>query len=221
MDDSWAMRDPIALYAAKLQAEGLVTSADIDRFKKESEAMVEAEARAIIEAPWPEPSHAGVGVFANEKPRVHVEVLDPEVRLKADATYSSNVASGFSRTEENDLSALSAAAAVKRGQVESAPPFDPKGRTFLEGVMLGVGDALRSDPRVFVYGEDVGGTYGNAFLLLKPLLKEFGDRMLNAPLAESGVLGVCVGAALAGMRPIGEMQFNDFVATGFNQLVNN
>jgi 2-oxoisovalerate dehydrogenase E1 component beta subunit len=45
--------------------------------------------------------------------------------------------------------------------------------------------------------------------------------LINSPLAESGVLGVCVGAALAGQRPIGEMQFNDFVATGFNQLVNN
>ena len=74
---------------------------------------------------------------------------------------------------------------------------------------------------MFVYGEDVGGSYGNAFLLLRPLLKEFGDRILNSPLAEGAVLGVCVGAALAGQRPIGEMQFNDFVATGFNQLVNN
>ena len=87
--------------------------------------------------------------------------------------------------------------------------------------MLGVGDALKSDPRVFVYGEDVGGQYGNAFLLLRPLLKEYGDRIRNSPLAEGAVLGVCVGAALAGLRPIGEMQFNDFVATGFNQLVNN
>jgi 2-oxoisovalerate dehydrogenase E1 component beta subunit len=74
---------------------------------------------------------------------------------------------------------------------------------------------------VFVYGEDVGGSYGNAFLLLRPLLKEFGPRIMNSPLAESAVIGVCVGAALAGQRPIGEMQFNDFVATGFNQLVNN
>jgi 2-oxoisovalerate dehydrogenase E1 component beta subunit len=87
--------------------------------------------------------------------------------------------------------------------------------------MLGIGDALRTDPRVFVYGQDVGGQYGNAFLLLRPLLAEFGDRIRNAPLAEGSILGVCVGAALAGLRPIGEMQFNDFVATGFNQLVNN
>jgi 2-oxoisovalerate dehydrogenase E1 component beta subunit len=87
--------------------------------------------------------------------------------------------------------------------------------------MLGVGDALRADPRVFVYGEDVGGKYGNAFLLLRPLLAEFGDRILNSTLSEAGTLAVCVGAALCGQRPIGEIQFNDFVATGFNQLVNN
>lgn len=87
--------------------------------------------------------------------------------------------------------------------------------------MRGVGDALAADERVFVYGQDVGGAYGNAFLLLRPLLERFGDRILNATLAEGGILGVCVGAALAGRRPIGEIQFNDFVATGFNQLVNN
>jgi 2-oxoisovalerate dehydrogenase E1 component beta subunit len=104
--------------------------------------------------------------------------------------------------------------------LEANAPRDPKGSTFLDAVMMGVGDALRADPRVFVYGEDVGGPYGNAFLLLRPLLKEFGLRILNSPLAEGAVIGVCVGAALGGQRPIGEMQFNDFVATGFNQLVN-
>ena len=73
----WAARDPIALYAAKLTAEGILEPGDLDRFKREAEALVETEARAIIDAPWPEPSQAGIGVFKNEKPRVHVEVLDP------------------------------------------------------------------------------------------------------------------------------------------------
>jgi 2-oxoisovalerate dehydrogenase E1 component len=197
----WAARDPIVRFAAQLEGEGIIKPGDLDRFKKEAEVIVEEQARAVIDAPWPKPENAGVGVFANEPPRKHIEVLDPEVRLKADTTYGE---SGFSRTS-----------------VELSPPFDPKGRTFLDAVMLGVGDALRADRRVFVYGQDVGGAYGNAFLLLRPLLKEFGDRILNSPLAEGAILGVCVGAALAGQRPIGEIQFNDFVATGFSQLVNN
>ena len=175
----WAARDPIALYVRRLQAEGIVEPGDVERFKHEAEAIVEAEARAIIEAPWPEPSQAGVGVFANEPARKRVEVLDPADPINR----------GARRDAEQDSSASSAVSAVRRGQVELSPPFDPKGRTLLEGVMLGVGDALRADPRVFVYGEDVGGNYGNAFLLLKPLVKEFGDRLINSPLGESARAG--------------------------------
>ena len=80
---------------------------------------------------------------------------------------------------------------------------------------------LRANDRAFVYGEDVGPPYGNAFMLLRPLVQEFGDRLINAPIAEGGIIGACVGAALEGVLPIGEMQFNDFVASGFNELVNN
>jgi len=105
--------------------------------------------------------------------------------------------------------------------VENGPPFDREGATLLEAIGRGVGDALDEDERVFVYCEDVGGAYGNAFLLLRPLLERHGDRIVNSILGESAVIGVCVGAALEGLRPIGEIQFNDFVATGFNQLVNN
>jgi 2-oxoisovalerate dehydrogenase E1 component len=195
----WSARDPIASYAARLEHAGIIAAGDLDRFKREAEAIVDEQARDVIDAPWPVASSAGEGVFANEPPREHREVLDPEMR----AGFTS-----ASRHEEKQI-------------VEAAPPYDARGRTFLEAVMLGIGDALKSDPRVFLYGQDVGGAYGNAFLLLRPLLKEFGDRIINSPLAEGAVLGVCVGAALAGQRPIGEIQFNDFVATGFNQLVNN
>jgi 2-oxoisovalerate dehydrogenase E1 component len=192
----WCRKDPITTYAAKLEADGIINEGDLQKFQQEAEALVETEARAVIDALWPDGELAGIGVVADEPRRVHIEVLDEEWRHRA--------------SENNALPA-----------VEDAPPFDAKGKTFLEAVMLGVGDALRADARTFVYGEDVGGKYGNAFLLLKPLMKEFGDRIVNSILAEGATLGVCTGAALAGMRPIGEIQFNDFVATGFNQLVNN
>jgi 2-oxoisovalerate dehydrogenase E1 component len=192
----WSARDPIATYGARLEADGVIGPGEFDRIRADVEALVEEQARAVIDAPWPDPTAAGEGVFAGESTRTRVEVLDPAVRDAVEV-------------------------APLLPPLEPNAPRDPKGSTFLEAVMLGVGDALRADPRVFVYGEDVGGNYGNAFLLLRPLLNEYGSRILNSPLAEGAVIGVCVGAALAGQRPIGEMQFNDFVATGFNQLVNN
>jgi 2-oxoisovalerate dehydrogenase E1 component len=191
----WSARDPIPAYAARLVHEGLLEADALDLMKREAEALVEDAARAVIDAPWPSPQDAGSGVFAGESPRVRVEPL------------------GGARGSSGTPASLP--------PLDPGPPFDRKGATFLEAVMLGIGDALRSDPRVFVYGEDVGGAYGNAFLLLRPLLAEFRDRIVNSPLAEGAVLGVCIGAALEGQRPIGEMQFNDSVATGFNQLVNN
>jgi 2-oxoisovalerate dehydrogenase E1 component len=192
----WRMRDPLVTYAARLRAEGIIGDDEAARVRREVEAIVDGAAREVIDAPWPDAAEVGTGVFAGEPPRGRVEVLEPAVRASIDY--------------DPPLPPL-----------EPNAPRDPKGHTFLEAVMMGVGDALAADPRVFVYGEDVGGQYGNAFLLLRPLLPRFGDRILNSPLSESAVIGVCVGAALAGQRPIGEMQFNDFVATGFNQLVNN
>jgi 2-oxoisovalerate dehydrogenase E1 component len=192
----WAMRDPIATYAARLVSDGILEEDELERMKAEATKTVAEEARRVVEAPWPAAEIAGTGVFAGEPTRRHVEVLE-----------------GRSIRPAGTRTTLPA--------VERGAPVKPRGSTFLEAVTLGVRDALRSDPRVFVYGQDVGGEYGNAFMLLRPLLEEFGDRISNSPLSEGGILGVCTGAALAGLRPIGEIQFNDFVATGFNQLVNN
>lgn len=192
----WSKRDPIPMYARRLEDDGVIKAGHLDELKKWADELVDRAAQLVISEAWPEPAQAGVGVFNDEAPRVRVEWLEPSRRV-------------------------SPTAAITLPELDPGLPFDKKGNTFLEAVMLGVGDALKNDPRVFVYGEDVGGQYGNAFLLLRPLLKDYGDRIRNSPLAEGAVLGVCVGAALAGLRPIGEMQFNDFVATGFNQLVNN
>ncbi len=74
--EAWRLKDPIPTYAAKLEAEGIIAADDLERWKKESEELVEAEARAVIEAPWPEGGLAGEGVFADEPRREHVEVLE-------------------------------------------------------------------------------------------------------------------------------------------------
>ncbi len=92
-------------------------------------------------------------------------------------------------------------------------------KTVLEGVRDAIHDEMKRDPRVFIMGEDVGPR-GNVFLITKGFLDEFGrDRVIDTPLAEASIVGVAIGAAMAGMRPIAEIQFADFIYPAYNQIV--
>src|SRR5450759_589487 len=91
--------------------------------------------------------------------------------------------------------------------------------TYLEAIREAQAQALRDDPRVFIYGQDVGA-FGGAFKATKNLAKEFPGRVIDAPISEDAMVGLAVGAAIEGMRPIIEMQFADFSTVGFNQIVN-
>lgn len=80
-------------------------------------------------------------------------------------------------------------------------------------------EEFRRDGRVMILGEDVGKR-GGVFRVTDGFIEEFGaDRVLDAPLAESSIVGVAIGLALAGMRPIAEMQFADFSTPAFDQIV--
>jgi pyruvate/2-oxoglutarate/acetoin dehydrogenase E1 component len=91
--------------------------------------------------------------------------------------------------------------------------------TYLDAIREAQAHALRDDPRVFIYGQDVGA-FGGAFKATKNLAVEFPGRVLDAPISEDAMIGLAVGAAIEGLRPIIEMQFADFSTVGFNQIVN-
>jgi acetoin:2,6-dichlorophenolindophenol oxidoreductase subunit beta len=91
--------------------------------------------------------------------------------------------------------------------------------TYAEALREGLRQAMTADSRVFMIGEDIG-VYGGAFGVSAGLLAEFGaERIIDTPISEAGIAGACVGAALAGMRPVGEIQFMDFVTLTMEQLV--
>jgi pyruvate/2-oxoglutarate/acetoin dehydrogenase E1 component len=92
--------------------------------------------------------------------------------------------------------------------------------TYLDAIRSALARLLADDPRVFLYGQDIG-SFGGAFKATKNLAAEFPGRILDSPLSEDAIIGVAIGAAIEGMRPIVEMQFADFSACGFNQIVNN
>jgi len=92
--------------------------------------------------------------------------------------------------------------------------------SYLEAISDALRVALREDERVLLLGEDIGG-FGGAFKVTAGLQQEFGvDRVIDTPISEEAIIGGAVGAAIVGMRPVCEMQFADFVACGFDQLVN-
>jgi 2-oxoisovalerate dehydrogenase E1 component len=192
----WRKKDPIDFYRNKLIEEKILTARQFEKMVGEVRSEIEAAAKEVIAAPWPDAEKACDPVVTDGSKITHIEPLkNRDFPFPAKVIWTSGELPGF---EPN-----------------------PKGKTFWQAIVEALEEELRRDPNTFILGEDVGGDYGNAFVILKSLLPEFGDRFLNTPLAESAIIGAATGAALLGKRPIAEIQFNDFVASGFNQLVNN
>ncbi|GAA5483505.1 alpha-ketoacid dehydrogenase subunit beta [Haloferula sargassicola] len=91
--------------------------------------------------------------------------------------------------------------------------------TYVDAILEAQEDLLRDDPRVFLYGQDIS-RFGGAFKATKGLANAFPGRVLDSPISEDAMVGMAIGAALAGMRPVVEMQFADFSSIAFNQIVN-
>lgn len=91
--------------------------------------------------------------------------------------------------------------------------------TYLEAIREAQAKALREDPSVFIYGQDIA-QFGGAFKATKNLARDFPGRVIDSPISEDAMMGMAIGAAVSGMRPIVEMQFADFCSIGFNQIVN-
>ncbi len=93
--------------------------------------------------------------------------------------------------------------------------------TYIDAIHRALEELLQEDERVFLYGEDIAGTFGGAFKATKGLAEKFPGRVLNTPIAEDAIMSVAIGAALGGMKPVVEMQFADFGTLGLNQMGNN
>lgn len=91
--------------------------------------------------------------------------------------------------------------------------------SYAEALREAMRQEMQRDERVFLIGEDIG-VYGGAFGVTAGLIDEFGEeRVRDTPISEAAIAGACIGAALTGMRPIGEIQFMDFVTLSMEQLV--
>jgi 2-oxoisovalerate dehydrogenase E1 component beta subunit len=102
-----------------------------------------------------------------------------------------------------------------------APEQDP-GRqlTYIAAISEALREEMRLDPNVLLLGEDIAGSFGGAFKVTKGFEEEFGARRVrNMPIAELGFVAAATGMALMGLRPVVEMQFADFISSGFDSIV--
>ena len=92
--------------------------------------------------------------------------------------------------------------------------------TYLQAISRGLWEEMERDPAVLLLGEDIG-VYGGAFKVTEGFLSHFGpERVIDAPVAESAIIGAAVGMSYMGLRPVAELQFMDFIACAFNQITN-
>jgi len=92
--------------------------------------------------------------------------------------------------------------------------------SFAQAVNEALAEEMRRDERVFIIGEDVAET-GTPFRVMAGLVDEFGtDRVIDSPISEAGITGICVGAAMTGMRPVVDIMFGDFLTLTMDQMVN-
>ncbi|HYT38047.1 MAG TPA: thiamine pyrophosphate-dependent enzyme, partial [Acidimicrobiia bacterium] len=190
--EAWRKKDPFQRLKQYLIEQRLLTEAQEAELESEVTAEIEEAVRGAEASPAPEAPAAFQKVFA--RPLRPVPGVPTEYAASQEGV---------------------APAAASDGAV----PEDAPVRTFVDTVRETIRGAMAADERVFVLGEDVGNR-GGVFKATDGLITEFGEhRVVDMPLAESAIIGVAIGAALHGLRPIAEIQFADFIHPAFDQMV--
>lgn len=102
-----------------------------------------------------------------------------------------------------------------------APPIEGGDLTMVDAINATFKRALESDPKIIFFGEDIEDPKGGVFGLTKGLSDAYPHQVFNSPLAEATIMGVAVGLSAYGHKPVFELQFIDFIAPGWNQIVTN
>ena len=195
--ERYRAEDPVPTYAARLAGAGVLTAEAGAAIEARAADLVEEALSAALDAHAPDPAIACRPVFASPGTPPAYPVGPP--------------------------SAAQEPGEVPAGGRPAGEPADggaePRETSYVDAVNRALEEEMARDRAVIVMGQDVG-VFEGAFRTTRGLHARWPDRVLDTPIAESGTLGIAIGAALLGYRPVVEMQFADFVTCGFNQLVN-
>jgi 2-oxoisovalerate dehydrogenase E1 component beta subunit len=120
----------------------------------------------------------------------------------------------------SQASASVEAGAAGHGNEPRGKRTDAGEATYLIAIAEALWEEMERDERVYLLGEDIG-VYGGAFKVTEGFIERFGsERVMDTPICEETIMGMAVGSAMEGMRPVAEVQYADFIANGFDELVN-
>ena len=189
--ERYLSEDPVPAYPRRLEEEGVLDAETRSAVEARSKELVERVLDRALAGPPPRPETARRPVFA-----------------PATATAAASVQAAAPASEARGEAA---------GESLLPPAEGPV--TYVEAIHRGLAEEMERDEAVVLLGQDIG-VFEGAFRVTRGLHEHWPERVLDTPIAESGTLGIAIGASLLGLRPVVEMQFADFVTCGFNQLVN-
>jgi len=217
-DDLAAYRaaDPVPAYARRLEAEGVLDGVVAERLDTRIAELVERAITKAIDAAPPAPEVAMRPVFAPEPAAATalVGLGNGPVMVGAEAAVVAELSVGGGPNGP-----VAAQAPTERSARRQTGADQTRETTYVDAINLALREEMERDASVLVLGQDIGAFEG-AFRTTRGLHARWPQRVLDTPIAESGTIGIAIGAAVLGYRPVVEMQFADFISCGFNQLVN-
>lgn len=154
-------------------------------------------------------------IAAGELTMAQFESLQEEIVRDVDAVYRAAESAEDPRAEEVEKDCWGEPRAATK------PPIEPGAMTMVDAINKVFHQAVESDPDIVFFGEDIEDPKGGVFKLTEGLSDKFPKQVFNSPLAEATIIGVAVGMAAYGKRPVFELQFVDFFPPAFNQILSN
>jgi 2-oxoisovalerate dehydrogenase E1 component len=219
----WEGRDPIELFELHLSKRGF----DIPKLREETQNKVREIADRAIEfgeaSPLPDGAEALDAIFS--RPELVSETLRALANTsREDGSTSDGDDPGTAERDPTGGALPEVRTELPDGTMSwiglEAQQQPRSADTYIEAIRAAMDEEMSRDPNVVLMGEDIG-LLGGAFGATRGLIEKHGpERVIDTPISESLILGGAVGLGIAGMRPIAEMQFADFITCGFDQIVN-
>jgi len=214
-EQAWKERDPITVLRSKLTGEKLCAEDELDAIRDKAQATIDAATQFAMDSPWPDPAELAKDVYVEEsypESLIAEEKTQAARAMKATAAFEKAVATLSGATKKEITEKAKALVREQHGM---------KVLLMKEAIVEAQAEEMRRDPSVIIEGEDVG-LYGGAYGATKGLIEEFGkSRVIDTAISEAAITGAAVGAALRGLRPIGEIMYVDFVTIAMDQLMHN